>query len=718
MGLAIINQQANYTLERKAQNVIPVDERKRVYLTEVTNFTYEYAGDGIYRLKSLNIGNATQPYNYSLVLAVNQSGAEIDPISGVVTVSSNFTGGNIKVQLSAIYSEYYPLSSGATAFTATTNITDVQVPSAEPATTNNHLTITSFTYSGNAISASGGNSGAPTLNYSYTKMVNGQETTVSNTDGTVEYTMHAVSDFGATVNSTSGVVTVPSNSVQFVKSYIVQAKVTVDGTYQTEVAKVTQAAAVTPTEVTYTYAFSNVSLSYSGTPVAATGNSTGLTPTLTYTLTKTGSDNSSESISASSISYAVQGTKPTGVTLTASNGKVTFAANGTDDPVSVTIKATLTAPDGTTATPTATLTQNARTLTGISFKSYQDQTTAPITVAKGTTINTSDLTFNLIYDAGSNGTLNGSDEGVTLGTAHTTSQTFSTTGTVLMVAHYGSFDTNISVTVVSVNKAYITGFPESPYLTDTNSVDITNDGLQITVPLRVKVMTLTEGEQEMTFKYYRDTLTDDKETYDNPIVTLANDYYHKATAYTINSYGDVVVDLTKADYVYDITAISSIQINHSTNGTSKTYASEITLKLSASYNAYFTQNFNSTLVSEVASGTSSFHYSETSSNKGDYVGKIKLSSDGKAYKLPSGTDYYISIDGHDYVGIISTDSTSLSTSTGYTVNGTSVKMLESSGSRTVYVHHTTNLANTFIVGLSSSSTPNSTWRILTPKTNS
>jgi len=59
MGIAIINSQANYTLQRIAQNVIPVDVSKRVYLTSVSNFTYEYAGNGIYRLKSLNIGDAT-----------------------------------------------------------------------------------------------------------------------------------------------------------------------------------------------------------------------------------------------------------------------------------------------------------------------------------------------------------------------------------------------------------------------------------------------------------------------------------------------------------------------------------------------------------------------------------------------------------------------------------------------------------------------------------
>jgi len=173
--------------------------------------------------------------------------------------------------------------------------------------------------------------------------------------------MHSISDNGATVNDSTGVVSVPSNATQFQKYYVIQAKVTVDGNYQTEVTKITQEALDVPAGVTYTYAFSNVSLSYSGTPVAAAGSSTGLTPTLTYTLTKTGSDSSSETISASSIAYSIQGTQPSGVILNTGTGKVTFAENATDSPKSVTIKATLTAPDGTEATPTVTLTQNART---------------------------------------------------------------------------------------------------------------------------------------------------------------------------------------------------------------------------------------------------------------------------------------------------------------------------------------------------------------------
>lgn len=739
MGLAIINQQANYTLERKAQNVIPVDESKRVYLTEVTNFNYEYAGNGIYRLKSLNIGNATQPYNYSLVLAANQSGVEIDPISGVVTVSSNFTGGNLKVQLNAIYSEYYPLNNGAIVFTAITNITDVQVPSVEPTITNNHLTITSFTYSGNPISASGGNSEAPTLTYSYTKIVNGQETTVSNTGGNVEYTIHTVSDSEAIVNSSSGVVTVPSNSAQFVKSYIVQAKVTVDDTFQTEVAKVTQAAAVVPTEVTYTYEFSDVSLSYSGTPVAATGNSTGLTPTLTYTLTKTGSDNSSESISASSIVYSVQGTKPTGVTLDTSNGKVTFAENGTDNLVQVTIQATLTAPDGTTSTPTATLTQNTRTLTGISFKSYNGANAINITT--GNTINKSEISVNLIYDVGENGT--GACTSIAVGGAtgaQESSHQFTEAGNYPMRIYHNDLYVDVQVTVTTLTKAYISGFPEDPY--PTSSLILSADGSMVSIPLKVLVMTPDSSTPiEKTFGEFLEMSP--RETYDAPVVTFRGAFYDYCIPEKHNmvgANGTLNYDLTLDNYVYDKTRISSIALNCTSNSSadrSHTY-NDVSIDMMSVYSSYFTDSNNFTsnvlinkpaisgsVTPTVAEGVTvlggsgsgvGIHLSNTNTN---LTNGLALTDSGYYYMLPQQESYLLRVVGSScYVAIISTSDDTLSEGTNYKVNtwGNNIKVTESSSSTPKYIHHTPDAnTNTFIIDLGNAYPL--TWELLTPKNN-
>ena len=716
MGIAIINSQANYTLQRIAQNVIPVDASKRFYLTSVSNFTYEYAGNGIYRLKSLNIGDATQPYTYSLLLGVNQSGVEIDPISGIVTVSSNFTGGNVTVQLNALYSDYYPLQNGATPFTATTTITNAQAPEEEQTTPYNNLTITGFNYSSNTISANGGSSTAPTLTYQYDKLVNNQITTVSNTGGSIEYSMHSISDTGATVNANTGVVSVPSNATQVQKCYVIQAKVTVDGNYQTEVTKITQEALDVPAGVTYTYAFSNVSLSYSGTPVAATGNSAGLTPTLTYTLTKTGSDSSSETISASSIAYSVQGTQPNGVTLNTGTGKVTFAENATDNPVSVTIKATLTAPDGTEATPTATLTQNTRALTGISFKSYSGFTT--IYVTPGTTINNTDIAVNLIYNVGANGTATSTKLSIGPNGTKQNSLTFDTAGTYPLTIQYDTFTDNSQSVVVtsSTAKAYISGFP-------TQSAEGANDGpYHINIdpnrtthewPLYVMV-TRADGTtvEEKTFTEYL-ALTEPKETYSAPEVNVVRTFMYDNMVDVDPTDGTLIYDFpSKSDYTYDApkTKVNSITLTCTSDSTKS--ATSTTLRINADRydSSYFnTNNFDEEDLLAVDQNSGNYKYIDALSHdfrvtaESESLEKIKLESDGTVYKLKKLPEYYFKISGTGadtingpatiaYGGIISRANPAsgdyqLSSANPY--NTTNTKIIDLGHiPRTIYVKHT------------------------------
>ena len=743
MGLAIINQQANYTLERKAQNVIPVDESKRVYLTEVTNFNYEYAGNGIYRLKSLNIGSATQPYVYALAFTANQSGAEIDPISGVVTIGNDFTGGNLKVVINPIYDQYYPLVNGNTVYQANTTIQNPQTPESSSVIPYNNLTITGFSYSTNTINANGGTSVAPNLSYSYTKVVDGQSTTVSNTGGTKEYTMHSISASGATVD-TSGVVSITANDTQTPKVFVIQAKVTVDGTYQTEVAKITQAAAETPTVVTYTYEFSNVSLSYPGTPIAATGNTTGLYPELSYTLTKRGSDNSTESISASSIVYSVQGTKPSGVTLTASNGKVTFAANATDDPVSVTIKATLTDPDGTEEYATATLTQNSRTLTGISFKSYNGANAINITT--GTTINKSEISVNLIYNVGENGT--GACTSIVVGGVTGTQESshqFLEAGNYPMRIYHNDLYVDVQVAVAAFTKAYIVDFPEDPYSTEASDINISNDKATVTVPLKVNVMKLnSQGvpeEAEMTFEDYATTLDQAKESYNSPIITFStNKAYNNLPSKTSSTNGELIYNFNESNYSYDATKVDSISIEHTTDsGKNVSYSVPIILQLNdvSETAAYFgTDNFTSeeindtfiaanSWITKIASSSSSFHMS---SNSNPSEGKIYLSDHGVVYKLTKEGDYYFkcsspSTSNCAFAIISIPSSQSLKTHNNYqnyyTLDGTNVKYFyPDSRTRITYIHHTpTSGYDTYLLESASDSTAVGSWYVLTPKNN-
>lgn len=738
MGLAIINPNTSYALHRTAQNVIPRDPSKRKYLTSVSNFTYEYAGNGIYRLASLNIGNATQPYTYSVVLLVGQSGVSVDSISGVVTVSSDFTGGNVRIQINALYDNVYYTVAGSglsDPFTASTIITNVQTPEEEIVTPYNNLIINTFSYSNNTITANGGTSTTPTISYQYDKA--GTQMT---SGGSITYKMHAISDSGATVNS-NGVVTIPANSVQNTKTFVVEAKVVVDDTYQTEVAKIVQAAASSGT-VTYTYSIEEINFSYDNNPVPATGNSNGLTPTLGYTLYKNGSDGSHNiSNETVTISYSAAETLPTGVSLNSVTGTVTFAANDTDDLVTVRIRATLTGPDGSTANPTASINQQSRTLTEITFNTYNGNSTVALQV--GDTMYASRVSLTRSYDTGGTSVLNAGQGNITLAIGATgtqsTSLTFSNPGTYSIYIYYGGLRTQVTATVSTLTKAYIKGIAEDPY--PTSNAIASNDGSKVSIPLFVNVMSTEGAIEEMSFADY--LTIQNRETYDPPVLTFRNAFYDYSIPEKYNevgSDGTLHYDLTKANYVYDKTRISSITLTCTSNSSvdrSHTY-NDVSIDMMSVYSSYFTNSNNftsSVLISKpvisdsttptVAEGVTvlggsgsnvGVHLSNTDTS---LTNGLALSSSGYYYKLPQQESYLLSVVGSSsYVAVISTDADTLSGGTTYKVStwGNNIKVSESSSSIPKYIRHTPDAnTNTFIVDLGNSYPL--TWQLLTPKTN-
>lgn len=714
MGLAIVNINANYTLQRIAQNVIPLDSTKRIPLTSISSFNYndtpevDSQGNLIYRLQSLNLGIATQPYIYSI--ENDPAGANVDPISGVVTITSEFTGTWLRVILSAVYDEtYYTKAASDTGFKAYAIINNISAPSSY-----NDLTITHFSYTNSTINANGGTITNPRVDYQYTK-----EGVPVATGGTITYKLHSISDSGATVGVNTGNVTIDANDSSSPKVFIIEAKVTVDGTSQTEVTRITQAASSTPSEETDTYEFSNVSLTYSESPVAATGNSIGITPTLNYTLTKVGS---SESVSAQVV-YSVQGTTPTGVVLTASNGKVTFPANGTDDLVSVTIKATLTAPDGTTATPTATITQNTRTLTGISFKSYNGA--SAINITTGTTINKSEISVNLIYDAGTNGT--GTCTSIAVGGmtgSQESSHQFTKAGNYPMRIYHNNFYVDVQVVVTAVTKAYITEtLPEAPYSTGFTT---SNNGSSLSIPLSINVVTPSSSVQ--TTMLFKDFLTatnlGEKETYGNPQITFSsnaiyNNMPNLDNGSGVGSDGTLTFDLTKPNYVYDKTKITGISIPCTSGGTSINATLDYSVGAQKLDTTYF-QNMTSVklndLTSDQLSNLNITKYTgkkvSTSSLYSQYPNQLYIEAGDSSniyYQLPyNANGYIISVVGGANVGIIS--DTSLGNL--YTIDQGDVKGFETSSSNILYVKHTPSSGkSTFLIKTNSG---NADWYILTP----
>lgn len=122
MGYALIKDidgSKNYALNRQIQNLVPKLEDSRVKLGSSTSFTYTKASEGVYKLSSVTLVSQqegkipTQPYEYkeatsSGEIVTARAGVNVDPISGVVTLGSDWDGEDVYVKMvPLVLNNYY-----------------------------------------------------------------------------------------------------------------------------------------------------------------------------------------------------------------------------------------------------------------------------------------------------------------------------------------------------------------------------------------------------------------------------------------------------------------------------------------------------------------------------------------------------------------------------------------------------------------------------------
>lgn len=110
MGYAIIKTSTlnAYALNRKIQNVIPKDVKYRKLIPSNADFNYgSVSTEGICKLSNVDLKDGTQPYEYKLCSSAgvdlsnqqSRAGVRIDPISGVIVLSSDYDGQDVWVRL-------------------------------------------------------------------------------------------------------------------------------------------------------------------------------------------------------------------------------------------------------------------------------------------------------------------------------------------------------------------------------------------------------------------------------------------------------------------------------------------------------------------------------------------------------------------------------------------------------------------------------------------
>lgn len=240
MGIAIINQNADYSLERVAQNVIPTDPKYRKLLTTSGTFSYgNVSAQGICKLNMVDLKGSTQPYLYKICnssgTVISKTGVSINEISGVITLSTGYDGQDVYVKLEPqIVTGYYDSAIPG----LITKAINAGSWSGDTPTYSN-LSVSTFTY--NTVDSSGG-SISPTISYSYTKTTSSGSTTGS-TEGTITYSFASNSHEGASIISTNGNVTFTANPPSE-RLYEVNARIVLpDGTNGTFSTNVKQTAA-------------------------------------------------------------------------------------------------------------------------------------------------------------------------------------------------------------------------------------------------------------------------------------------------------------------------------------------------------------------------------------------------------------------------------------------------------------------------------------------
>ena len=341
MGYAIIKDLAgnkNYALNRQIQNLIPKDSNMRVYIEDAEgtkSFSYGEGANGIYKLASVNLGNATQPYEY--VLDQSKTGVSVDPISGVITVTSDLANEtNVTVNLIPVFDNtYYPITGHTASYKLqkTVQVTPPEQDSPEVHTDTYAISISSFTY--NAAPATGGSS-TPTVNYVIYK--NGDP--LENVAAQLRYTTTSESTGPVTARTddsfaTNGTIIFGANSANS-KQYFTHIQVT--ATYldvsDTAEASAQQSAATTPSEDVYS------ELNYTKdfvVPNYSTTDGWSGTISLPENLSQTVNDDPVTNIGDASYTYSINGGVYQSLDTSQTPIKVYIGENNTNLPISYTL---------------------------------------------------------------------------------------------------------------------------------------------------------------------------------------------------------------------------------------------------------------------------------------------------------------------------------------------------------------------------------------------
>lgn len=124
MGYAIIKGGAKeYALNRQVQNLTPKNASYRKNIASNITCTYGPSVNGIYKVTDINLGDATQPYEYTLVsssgAAKTYTGVSIHQFNGTITTTNEYNGEAVYVKIvPKTVTGYYDVAATTSAFLA------------------------------------------------------------------------------------------------------------------------------------------------------------------------------------------------------------------------------------------------------------------------------------------------------------------------------------------------------------------------------------------------------------------------------------------------------------------------------------------------------------------------------------------------------------------------------------------------------------------------
>lgn len=124
MGYAIIKGGAKaYALNRQEQNLTPKDATYRKNIPSNITCTYGPSVNGVYKVTDINLGDATQPYEYALVsssgAAKTYTGVSIHKYNGAITTTNEYNGEAVYVKIvPKTVAGYYDVAATTSAFLA------------------------------------------------------------------------------------------------------------------------------------------------------------------------------------------------------------------------------------------------------------------------------------------------------------------------------------------------------------------------------------------------------------------------------------------------------------------------------------------------------------------------------------------------------------------------------------------------------------------------